>query len=815
MTIDVEALQAENEALKQRIAALEHQIASGKPEEGAAIPYQDVFEQLPIPVSIFRTDGVLADINAQNLANLRTSRDAIVGTFNIFEDKEAETKGYDEYFRQAVAGDVVTMPPSTYNTKQADLEGREQDTLIWAESTYFPIPDAQGNVAYVGMVNADITERMHAEQILRRSQTLLQSVIDNSPSIIYAKDRAWRLILVNRPFANLLHREPQEIVGKNDYDLFPAESIDAIRANDEQVIAQGQPITHEETLRQEDGEHTYLSTKFPLYDDKGHIYGMGGITTDITERKRLEQELHEREERLRLVLEGSSDGAWDANLMTGEAYYSPQYATMLGYAHAELAPIVDTWVGNIHPDDAPMAQQMFQDYLAGRIPSYECEHRLRCKSGAWLWVLARGKVTRRNEQGQPARMTGTVSNIARRKQAEERLHEAQQMLKLVLDNLPQAVFWKDRHLNYLGCNRRFANDAGLESVEDIVGKSDYDMPWAATLAEPYRADDQYTMEQNAPKLNYEEALVLSDGSPAWVRTSKIPLHDSDGNVFAVLGMYEDITAYRHMLHQLQTFQALVENAPDGVCVVEPANNTIQYTNPAYRSMLNYGDEIIGMHGYELLALTTEEFQAVNQSVQEKGMWQGPLPCKRKDGSTVQTQQSIFLTYDQRGNPQTLAVIARDMTEQQRQEEERAILQQQIIEAQRAALRELSTPLIPLSHTVVLMPLIGSIDSGRAQLVMETLLEGIAAHQADTAILDITGVSVVDTQVANALIQAAQAVRLLGAQVVLTGIGPTMAQTLVHLGADLRSIVTRGSLQSAIVEALHQTISTAPGGQHGS
>lgn len=135
------------------------------------------------------------------------------------------------------------------------------------------------------------------------------------------------------------------------------------------------------------------------------------------------------------------------------------------------------------------------------------------------------------------------------------------------------------------------------------------------------------------------------------------------------------------------------------------------------------------------------------------------------------------------------------------EEERENLQQQIIEAQQSAIRELSTPLIPLSSHVVLMPLIGSIDSSRAQMVMETLLEGIAIYQADTAILDITGVSVVDTQVANALVQAAQAVKLLGAKVVLTGIGPTMAQTLVHLGADLSNLHTRGNLQSAVVEAL--------------
>jgi rsbT co-antagonist protein RsbR len=105
--------------------------------------------------------------------------------------------------------------------------------------------------------------------------------------------------------------------------------------------------------------------------------------------------------------------------------------------------------------------------------------------------------------------------------------------------------------------------------------------------------------------------------------------------------------------------------------------------------------------------------------------------------------------------------------------------------------------------VVVMPLIGALDSARAQQVIETLLEGVAARRARVAILDITGVAVVDSQVANGLLRAAQAVRLLGASVVLTGIKPEVAQTLVNLGADLRGIVTRGSLQSGIAFALQQ------------
>jgi rsbT co-antagonist protein RsbR len=141
-------------------------------------------------------------------------------------------------------------------------------------------------------------------------------------------------------------------------------------------------------------------------------------------------------------------------------------------------------------------------------------------------------------------------------------------------------------------------------------------------------------------------------------------------------------------------------------------------------------------------------------------------------------------------------IVRDVTAQRNSE-----YQLQVIAGQEAALRELSTPLIPLADNVVVMPIIGTIDARRAQQIMETLLEGIAANQADVALLDISGVRVVDTQVADALLRVAQAAKLLGTQIVLTGIRAEVAQTIVHLGADMAGIVTRSNLQDGLRYAL--------------
>jgi rsbT co-antagonist protein RsbR len=129
------------------------------------------------------------------------------------------------------------------------------------------------------------------------------------------------------------------------------------------------------------------------------------------------------------------------------------------------------------------------------------------------------------------------------------------------------------------------------------------------------------------------------------------------------------------------------------------------------------------------------------------------------------------------------------------------VRERIIRTQEARIRELSTPIIPLYQGVLALPLVGSIDSHRAGQIMESLLVGISEQQADVVIIDITGVPVVDTSVANYLLQSARAARLLGTQIILVGISAEVAQTITQLGADLSGITTLANLALGIQYAL--------------
>jgi anti-anti-sigma factor len=272
------------------------------------------------------------------------------------------------------------------------------------------------------------------------------------------------------------------------------------------------------------------------------------------------------------------------------------------------------------------------------------------------------------------------------------------------------------------------------------------------------------------------------------------------------GISVDITERKRQEEAFRAFKTLANNAPDGIAI-NSLEGKITYANKRYQTMHAYGEDIIGTATQDLMS-DPIELEVALQHLQNSGAWQGTITHRRRDGSTFPVMASVFMIADDAGHPVGLVAIDRDITEQQRAEAERAALQQQVIDVQQNTLRELSTPLIPISDEVVLLPLIGTIDTQRAQQIMETLLAGVAAHQATLAILDITGVAVVDTQVAQALIQAAQAVKLLGAQVILTGIQPQIAQTLVHLNVDLQGIVTHGSLQSGITAALQRNQSGA-------
>jgi PAS domain S-box-containing protein len=145
---------------------------------------------------------------------------------------------------------------------------------------------------------------------------------------------------------------------------------------------------------------------------------------DVTAHKRDLAALVASDARWKFAIEGAGDGLWDWNIQTGKAFYSPRYKSMLGFAEEEIGDSADEWTRRIHPEDAPGVYAALQPYMEGKPGSATVEFRMLCKDGGWLWILGRGMVMERDDQGKPMRMIGTNNDITGRKLAEQALNEA-------------------------------------------------------------------------------------------------------------------------------------------------------------------------------------------------------------------------------------------------------------------------------------------------------------------------------------------------------------------------------------------------------
>lgn len=256
-----------------------------------------------------------------------------------------------------------------------------------------------------------ITDRRQIEEALRRSERLLKDVIDNTTAVIYVKGTDGRYMLTNRRFEQLFNLTSDQIVGRTDHDLFPGEIAEAFSTNDREVLVRNAPVEYDETAPHRDGLHHYISIKFPLCDETGAPYAMCGISTDITERKRLGDALRANEERIQLALMSARIGIWDWNLQTDHCYWSPIVNDLLGLPVGAGPLSRQDFLARVYSDDQASvlatllaAQHSSQTELA-------FVHRVCGADGTLQWLSWSGHVVR-NVTGAATRILGTVQSTA-------------------------------------------------------------------------------------------------------------------------------------------------------------------------------------------------------------------------------------------------------------------------------------------------------------------------------------------------------------------------------------------------------------------
>lgn len=254
--------------------------------------------------------------------------------------------------------------------------------------------------------------------------------------------------------------------------------------------------------------------------------------------------------------------------------------------------------------------------------------------------------------------------------------------------------------------------------------------------------------------------------------------------------------------KLSLLEGIIDNTPSSIFVKNIEGRFLLVNRRAASFLHHTPDQLIGKTDYELFPQKiVERWRTNDRPILESGkLVQIEVVLHQDDGlHTYITTR--FPLYDAQGVVYAIGGISTDVTERAQTQAARAIMQIQLQNAQQQAMQRVTTPLIPIADRIVAMPLVGTIDSVRAQQAMQSLLEGVAAYHATIAVLDITGLTVVDSEVTQTLMRMVQAVKLLGAQVVLTGIQPHVAEMLVYLGVDLSGVITRSTLQDGVAYAL--------------
>lgn len=253
----------------------------------------------------------------------------------------------------------------------------------------------------------------------------------------------------------------------------------------------------------------------------GHPLQMSGIHIDISDQKQQEFEISEQRRRLDYILTGTNVGTWEWNVQTGAVVFNSRWAEMIGYRLAELEPIsINTWMSFVHPDDLKVSGELLEKHFAGEQPFYECEARMRHKNGHWVWVLDRGRVASRTEDGKPLLISGTHQDITERKEAEQRLRESELVLRTSIDAIGEAFVIFDPEDRLIFCNEKYREV--YPSVAEIIRPGTTFEKIARTWAERGYADlgdsdvDSWVAERLA-RHKRGQILIQHTDNDHWVK----------------------------------------------------------------------------------------------------------------------------------------------------------------------------------------------------------------------------------------------------------------------------------------------------------
>ena len=306
-----------------------------------------------------------------------------------------------------------------------------------------------------------------------------------------------------------------------------------------------------------------------------------------------------------------------------------------------------------------------------------------------------------------------TSELTERALAELKLRQGRNMLAQILDSIPQSVFWKDRNSVYLGCNTVFAQTAGLGHPDSVINKTDFDLPWLAEETREYRRDDRAVMEGNRPKYHIIEQLQHVDGSRHWIDTTKIPLCNESGEVYGVLGVFENITQRKSVEDSrnkaLAFIESLLNASPTGILVYEGESGDCVMANQSVAAMVGASTADLCRQNFRQLASWHEAgIDQLAEAVLAGGVTlQMEKTFETSFGRLVHFD--CFLSRFSVEDKPHLMFMALDISEKKRLEQENRLIEAQMLHVQK--LESLGVLAGGIAHDFnnILMVVLGNAD----------------------------------------------------------------------------------------------------------
>ncbi len=615
--------------------------------------------------------------------------DSLTDTFYIFDPEDGRAIRWNKVFEEIGGYSYEEMkqnmpldyyPPEEHSrieksTKEILETGRGHVELTWITKSGRRVPFEYSAVLikspegkpWICAIGRDISERKQIEAKLKESEEKFRRIVEDQTEFIVRWLPGGVRTFVNESYCRYLGKSAEELLGVNFFPLIDERDLPAVRKQIEALSPENPICTGEHRFIHSDesiGWHRW--TDRAIFNDEGQIIEYQSVGQDITDQRQAEAALRESEEKYHSLISNIPVVTWLSDSEGGTSFISPNVEKIYGFTPEEIYERgEELWFKRIHPDDVERVKGKYQALFATKEP-FEVEYRIQRKDGKWIWLYDRA-ITIFEEEGK-AQAYGVFEDITKRKQMEDALHESEQQFRAIFENIGVGMVAGSFDGRIAATNSAFQKFLGY-SAEELkqITYREYTHP------EDLPRDEELFQEMLEEKRNYyqiEKRYIRKDGQIKWGRLTSSIVRDEIGHPPFGIGMVEDITEHKHAEAALQKsealFQVLLNSTDDSVLLLDTEGTILAVNKAEMRRLNKTEEELLGSNTFDHfpLAVDDQRKNAFDEVIQS-----GNSIRRVSEDSGRIFESNMSPIFGPSGNVERVAIFSWDITDRERIAEE--------------------------------------------------------------------------------------------------------------------------------------------------